>query len=50
MTIICFTLYILGPMHESKLTTVLLAVQMICNAMALVIRYQLAGLLYDIVK
>jgi len=37
-------------MHEAKLTTVLLIVQVVCNGVALLVRYQLAGLFYDVVK
>jgi len=50
MTIICYTLHLAGPMHEAKLTTVLLIVQVVCNGVALLVRYQLAGLFYDVVK
>ena len=50
LTIINFALYVLGPMHEAKLTSVLLLVQIVSNALALFVRYHLAGYLYDIVK
>mmetsp|Transcript_2500 Transcript_2500/g.5188 ORF Transcript_2500/g.5188 Transcript_2500/m.5188 type:complete len:305 (+) Transcript_2500:1-915(+) len=50
MTIICYVLHLFGPMHESRLTTVLLLFQVLCNTAALLVRYQLAGLLYDVVR
>jgi UDP-N-acetylglucosamine--dolichyl-phosphate N-acetylglucosaminephosphotransferase len=50
LTIINYALYVLGPMHEARLTTVLLIFQVVCNGLALLVRYQLAGLFYDIVK
>ena len=50
LTIINYALYLLGPMHEATLTTVLLAFQAACSCMALLVRYQLAGLFYDVVK
>jgi len=50
MTIICYALYVLGPMHESSLTLVLLLLQVVCNIGALFVRYQLAGLFYDVVR
>ena len=37
-------------MREDRLTAVLLAVQAACSAAALLVRYQLAGLLYDVVR
>ena len=50
LTIINFALYALGPMHEARLTTVLLLLQLVCNAAALLVRYQLAGLFYEVVR
>jgi len=50
MTIINYVLYVCGPMHEATLTTVLLGVQLVCSVLALVVRYQLSGLFYDVVK
>ena len=50
LTIINYALYKLGPMREDRLTAVLLAVQAACSAAALLVRYQLAGLLYDVVR
>ena len=49
-TLINFVLYLCGPMHERDLASVLLLVQVVCSAIALAIRYHLAGLFYDIVK
>lgn len=50
MTIINYALYVCGPMREDRLTLTLLAVQVCCSLLALVVRYQLAGVFYDIVK
>ena len=50
MTIICYALHVLGPMHESKLTLVLLLLQVLCNGAALLVRYQLAGVFYEVVR
>jgi UDP-N-acetylglucosamine--dolichyl-phosphate N-acetylglucosaminephosphotransferase len=50
LTIINYVLYVCGPMHEATLTAVLLGVQLVCSALALVVRYQLSGLFYDVVK
>ena len=50
LTIINYVLYVCGPMHEASLTMVLLCVQTACNVLALIVRYQLAGLFYDIVR
>jgi len=50
LTIINFALYVCGPMHEARLTTLLLIIQALCNGLALMVRYQLAGLLYDVVR
>mmetsp|Transcript_50392 Transcript_50392/g.116320 ORF Transcript_50392/g.116320 Transcript_50392/m.116320 type:complete len:450 (-) Transcript_50392:427-1776(-) len=50
LTVINFALHCLGPMHEPKLTLVLLLVQTACSAVALLVRYQLAGLFYDVVR
>ena len=49
-TIINFVLFVAGPMHEKRLTVVLLLIQVFCNAFALFVRYQLAGLFYDVVR
>ena len=50
MTLINYALYVLGPMREDKLTLTLLALQTVCSALALVVRYQLAGLFYEVVR
>ena len=50
LTIINYALYVCGPMHEARLTSLLLIVQLVCNALALLVRYRLAGLFYDVVK
>jgi len=50
LTIINYVLYVGGPMHEATLTTVLLLLQVVSNGLGLLVRYQLAGLFYDIVK
>ena len=49
-TIINYALYVCGPMHEASLTALLLGVQVVCNVLALLVRYQLAGLFYDVVR
>ena len=50
LTIINYALFVFGPMHEATLTSVLLVFQATCSCVALVIRYQLAGVFYEIVK
>ena len=50
LTIINYALFVLGPMHEARLTSVLISFQVVCNIAALVVRYQLAGLFYDVVR
>jgi UDP-N-acetylglucosamine--dolichyl-phosphate N-acetylglucosaminephosphotransferase len=50
MTIINYALYVCGPMREDRLTLALLGVQAACSALALLVRYQLAYVFYDIVK
>ena len=49
-TIINYALYVLGPMHEATLTSVLLLFQVASSCLALFIRYKLASLFYDVVK
>ena len=49
LTIINYALYILGPIHEARLTSILLLFQASCNCCALLMRYFLAGVLYDVV-
>ena len=50
LTIINLVLYAFGPMKEWKLTSILLLFQCVCSSAALLVRYKLAGLLYDIVE
>jgi len=50
MTIINFVLFFFGPMHERRLTSVLLLLQLLCSCLALLLRYQLAGLFYEVVR
>ena len=50
LTIINLALYWCGPMHEATLTSVLLLVQAVCDALALLVRYQLASLFYEVVR
>ncbi|XP_018573758.1 UDP-N-acetylglucosamine--dolichyl-phosphate N-acetylglucosaminephosphotransferase [Anoplophora glabripennis] len=47
-TLINLVLFYLGPLHEAKLTTILIAVQVICTCVAFVIRYPLASIFYDV--
>jgi len=46
-TLINLVLKILGPMHEQKLTTILIWIQVICTIIAFTIRYPLAHVFYD---
>ena len=50
LTLINYVLYLTGPIHEATLCKVLLALQAACSVAALLVRYQLAGLLYDVVR
>ena len=50
MTIINLALHLCGPMREERLTLALLGLQAACSALALLVRYQLAYLVYDVVK
>ncbi|EEB20281.1 UDP-N-acetylglucosamine--dolichyl-phosphate N-acetylglucosaminephosphotransferase, putative [Pediculus humanus corporis] len=47
MTLINLLLVWMGPLHEAKLTTYLIIVQVICSCIAFTIRYPLAFLFYD---
>jgi len=47
MTLINLVLQILGPMSEERLCIVLLAFQVICCALGLIFRYNLAQLIFD---
>lgn len=48
LTLINYLLRIFGPMHEPKLTSILLFLQVICSLIAFTIRYPLASLFYEI--
>lgn len=48
LTLINFVLMLTGPMHEAKLTTVLLFLQIICSCIAFIVRYPLASFVYDV--
>jgi len=50
LTLINYALFLLGPTHEARLTTLLLAFQAVCSVLGLLVRYQLASLLYDVVR
>lgn len=47
LTIINFVLYVCGPMHEARLTSTLLLVQVAASCCAFAVRYPLASLLYE---
>ncbi|KAL3265930.1 hypothetical protein HHI36_010119 [Cryptolaemus montrouzieri] len=47
-TLINLVLLYSGPMHEAKLTTVLILIQIFCSGIAFLIRYPLASLFYDV--
>lgn len=47
-TLINLVLLYLGPLHEAKLTSILVALQVFCTMIAFVIRYPLASFFYDI--
>ncbi|XP_066154332.1 UDP-N-acetylglucosamine--dolichyl-phosphate N-acetylglucosaminephosphotransferase [Euwallacea fornicatus] len=47
-TLINLILLYFGPMHEAKLTTVLLAVQVLCTCLAFLVRYPFASVFYDV--
>lgn len=46
-TLINLVLLFKGPLHEARLTTVLIYIQICCTCLAFVIRYPLAHLFYD---
>lgn len=46
LTLINFVLKVLGPMHEARLTAILLFFQVACSALAFVIRYPMALYFY----
>lgn len=47
-TLINLVLFYLGPMHEGKLTSVLIGIQIFCTFLAFIVRYPLASIFYDI--
>lgn len=47
-TLINLVLLFFGPLHEEKLTIVLIAIQIFCTVLAFIIRYPLASLFYDV--
>lgn len=47
-TLINLVLLYLGPLHEAKLTTILVGIQVFCTCIAFVIRYPLALIFYEI--
>lgn len=47
LTLINYVLLILGPMHENKLTMILLCFQIVASLIAFTIRYPLATLFYE---
>ena len=48
LTLINYFLVLFGPMHERKLTSLLIAFQVACTLIAFIIRYPLASLFYDV--
>ncbi|CAG9763011.1 unnamed protein product [Ceutorhynchus assimilis] len=47
-TLINLTLLYCGPMHEAKLTSILLAIQVLSTGLAFLIRYPFASVFYDV--
>ncbi|CAH0560668.1 unnamed protein product [Brassicogethes aeneus] len=47
-TLINLVLFYLGPLHEAKLTTILITIQVVCSVIAFTIRYPLASYFYDV--
>ncbi|XP_053404402.1 UDP-N-acetylglucosamine--dolichyl-phosphate N-acetylglucosaminephosphotransferase-like [Mercenaria mercenaria] len=48
LTLINLMLKFFGPLHERKLVTILLLLQILCSCVAFTIRYQVAKLFYDV--
>ncbi|XP_072383415.1 UDP-N-acetylglucosamine--dolichyl-phosphate N-acetylglucosaminephosphotransferase [Diabrotica undecimpunctata] len=48
LTLINLVLLYCGPLHEAKLVTILICIQIFCTGVAFVIRYPLASIFYDI--
>lgn len=47
-TLINLVLLYLGPLHEAKLTSILIGIQVFCTIVAFIIRYPLASIFYDL--
>lgn len=47
LTLINLVLFYLGPLHEAKLTTILIAIQVLCTGLAFFVRYPMAHVFYD---
>lgn len=47
-TLINLVLLYLGPLHEARLTNILIAIQILCTGLAFVIRYPIASIFYDV--
>lgn len=47
-TLINLVLLYTGPLHEAKLTSYLIAIQVACSVLALIIRYPFAWIFYDV--
>lgn len=47
-TLINLVLLYFGPLHEEKLTIILIVIQILCAGLAFAIRYPLASLFYDV--
>lgn len=48
LTLINLVLLYCGPLHEAKLTSILIAIQIFFTGVAFVIRYPLASVFYDV--
>ncbi|KAH0948659.1 hypothetical protein HN011_002019 [Eciton burchellii] len=48
LTLINFVLINVGPLREPTLTSILMIIQIVCSAIAFIIRYPLASIFYDI--
>lgn len=46
-TLINLVLLFMGPLHEAKLTSILIIIQILCTLLAFTIRYPMAYLFYD---
>eukprot|EP00750_Incisomonas_marina_P025498 INCI5513.1.p1 GENE.INCI5513.1~~INCI5513.1.p1 ORF type:complete len:474 (+),score=61.00 INCI5513.1:104-1525(+) len=50
LTVINFVLFWVGPLREDQLTLVLLVLQTICSIIGFLIRFQFAGIIYNVVS